>query len=405
MSDVRKPLPRNVKALSVVSLLTDISSEMIYPLLPIFLTTVLGASAAMIGTIEGFAESTASLLKLASGWWSDRVQRKPLVLFGYGLAAIMRPLVGLATSASQVLAIRVSDRVGKGIRTSPRDALLADAADPAERGRAFGFHRAADNLGAMLGPLIAWLLLQHAGVAMRSVFLWSAIPGALAIVVLLVFVREKRNVEARIDTPRSPAPAPAPSQASTDKQPLGSSFWKYLVVLLLFTLGGSTDAFLLLRASQLGVAAAMIPLLWAAHSLVKSATNTPGGMLSDKLGRKPLIVAGWVVYAIVYLLFGRATSAWQMWALFLAYGLYFGLTEGAEKALVTDLVPASKRGTAFGWYNFTVGLAALPASVIFGIVWDRFSPVAAFTMGAALAGVAALGLMVVVPGAGRRVTS
>ena len=399
MSDVRRPLPRNVKALSVVSLLTDVSSEMIYPLLPIFLTTVLGASAAMIGTIEGFAESTAALLKLASGWWSDRVRRKPLVLFGYGLAAVMRPLVGLATSASQVLAIRVSDRVGKGIRTSPRDALLADAADPAERGRSFGFHRAADNLGAMLGPLIAWLLLEHAGVAMRSVFLWSAIPGALAIVVLLVFVREKRISETRVDAPISPTP----SLVSSDSQPLGRSFWKYLFVLLLFTLGGSTDAFLLLRASQLGVTAAMIPLLWAAHSFVKSVTNTPGGMLSDKLGRKPLIVAGWAVYAIVYLLFGRATSAWQIWALFLAYGLYFGLTEGAEKALVTDLVPASKRGTAFGWYNFTVGLAALPASVIFGIVWDQFSPVAAFTMGATLAGVAAVGLMIVVPGAGRRV--
>jgi MFS family permease len=399
MSDVRQPLPRNVKALSVVSLLTDVSSEMIYPLLPIFLTTVLGASAAMIGTIEGFAESTAALLKLASGWWSDRVRRKPLVLFGYGLAAIMRPLVGLATSASQVLAIRVSDRVGKGIRTSPRDALLADAADPAERGRAFGFHRSADNLGAVLGPLMAWLLLQRAGVAVRSVFLWSAIPGVLAIVVLLVFVKEKRKSETPIDASISPPS----SAASSDSQPLGSSFWKYLVVLLLFTLGGSTDAFLLLRASQLGVAAAMIPLLWAAHSLVKSVTNTPGGMLSDKFGRRPLIVTGWIVYAIVYLLFGRATSAWQMWALFLAYGLYFGLTEGAEKALVTDLVPASKRGTAFGWYNFTVGLAALPASVVFGIVWDRFSPAAAFGMGATLAGVAAVGLMLVVPDAGRKV--
>ena len=399
MSDVRKPLPRNVKALSVVSLLTDVSSDMIYPLLPIFLTTVLGASAAMIGTIEGFAESTAALLKLASGWWSDRVRRKPLVLFGYGLAAIMRPLIGLATSASQVLAIRVSDRVGKGIRTSPRDALLADAADPAERGRAFGFHRSADNLGAVLGPLIAWLLLQHAGVAVRSVFLWSAIPGALAIIVLLVFVREKRVADSRGDAPISPTLSPTTS----DGQPLGGAFWKYLVVLLVFTLGGSTDAFLLLRASQLGVAATMIPLLWAAHSLVKSATNTPGGMLSDKLGRKPLIVAGWIVYAIVYLLFGRATSAWQMWALFLAYGVYFGLTEGAEKALVTDLVPASKRGTAFGWYNFTVGLAALPASVVFGIVWDRFSPAAAFGMGATLAGVAAVGLMLVVPGTGRKV--
>ena len=399
MSDVRQPLPRNVKALSAVSLLTDVSSEMIYPLLPIFLATVLGASAAMIGTIEGFAESISALLKLASGWWSDRVRRKPLVLFGYGLAAIMRPLVGLATSATQVLAIRVSDRVGKGIRTSPRDALLADAADPAERGRAFGFHRSADNLGAVLGPLIAWLLLQHAGVAVRSVFLWSAIPGVLAIVVLLVFVKEKRKSE----TPMDASISPPSSAASSDSQPLGSSFWKYLVVLLLFTLGGSTDAFLLLRASQLGVAAAMIPLLWAAHSLVKSVTNTPGGMLSDKLGRKPLIVTGWIVYAIVYLLFGRATSAWQMWALFLAYGLYFGLTEGAEKALVTDLVPASKRGTAFGWYNFTVGLAALPASVVFGMVWDRFSPAVAFGMGATLAGVAAVGLMLVVPGAGQKV--
>ena len=393
MSDIRQPLPRNVKALSVVSLLTDVSSDMIYPLLPIFLTTVLGASAAMIGTIEGFAESTAALLKLASGWWSDRVRRKPLVLFGYGLAAIMRPLIGLATSASQVLAIRVSDRVGKGIRTSPRDALLADAADPAERGRAFGFHRSADNLGAVLGPLIAWLLLQHAGVAVRSVFLWSAIPGVLAIIVLLVFVREKRITESRVDSPISPNLSPMTSNG----QPLGGAFWKYLVVLLVFTLGGSTDAFLLLRASQLGVTAAMIPLLWAAHSFVKSVTNTPGGTLSDKLGRKPLIVAGWIVYAIVYLLFGRATSTWQIWALFLAYGLYFGLTEGAEKALVTDLVPASKRGTAFGWYNFTVGLAALPASVIFGIVWDQFSPVAAFTMGATLAGVAAVGLVWLVP--------
>ena len=399
MSDVRQPLPRNVKALGVVSLLADVSSDMIYPLLPIFLTTVLGASAAAIGTIEGFAESTAALLKLASGWWSDRVRRKPLVLFGYALAAVARPLVGLATTVSQVLAIRMSDRVGKGIRSSPRDALLADAADPSERGRAFGFHRAADNLGAVLGPLVAWLLLQREGMAIRSVFLWSAVPGVLSIVVLMVFVKEKHKSALPVDAEVSPI-AVAPS---TDAETLGRPFWKYLCVLLLFTLGCSTDAFLLLRASQLGVAAAMIPLLWAAHNLVKSLTSTPGGALSDRLGRKPLIVTGWIVYAVVYLLFGRATAAWQIWVLFLVYGLYFGLTEGVEKALVTDLVPASKRGTAFGWYNFTVGLAALPASVIFGIVWDRFSPAAAFGMGATLAGVAALGLLIVVPGAGRRV--
>ncbi len=393
MTDVRRPLPRNVKALGVVSLLSDVSSEMIYPLLPIFLMTVLGASAATIGTIEGFAESTAAMLKLASGWWSDRVRRKPLVLFGYGLAAAMRPLVGLATSASQVLAIRVSDRVGKGIRTSPRDALLADAAAASDRGRVFGFHRAADNLGAVLGPLLAWLLMHRTGVAIRSVFLWSAIPGVLGIMVLVVFVKEKHNVGPQINADALPIAA---ASAKND-QALGRPFWKYLLVLLVFTLGCSTDAFLLLRASQLGVAAAMIPLLWAAHNLVKSLTNTPGGALSDKLGRKPLIVAGWIVYAIVYLLFGRATTEWQVWALFLVYGLYFGLTEGVEKALVADLVPASKRGTAFGWYNFTIGLGALPASVIFGLVWDRVSPAAAFEMGAALAGVAAVGLVWLVP--------
>jgi MFS family permease len=392
MPRAQPPLPRNVKALGLVSLLSDVASEMIYPLLPLFLTSVLGASAAAIGTIEGFAESVASLLKLASGWLSDRVRRKPLVLFGYGLAAIVRPLIGVATSVSQVMAIRISDRVGKGVRTSPRDALLADSVDASIRGRAFGFHRASDNMGAVLGPLVAWVLLQWVHVPLRSAFLWAVIPGALSVVVLILFVKEKSLAA------ESRSAGPAQSRPKVPRgQPLGSAFWKYQAVLLVFTLGCSTDAFLLLRASHLGVPMSMIPLLWAVHNLVKSLTNIPGGALSDRIGRKPLLIAGWIWYAIVYLLFGRATSQWQIWALFLMYGLYFGLTEGVESAMVADLVPAARRGTAYGWYNLTIGLGALPASVIFGIVWDRFSPATAFTMGAVLAGVAGAGLLLIVP--------
>lgn len=381
-------LSRNVKALAAVSLLTDASAEMIYPLLPLFLTTVLGASAAMVGTIEGLAESTASLLKLASGWWSDRVRRKPMVLFGYGLASFVRPLVALATSPAHVLAIRLSDRVGKGIRTSPRDALLADSTVPAQRGRAFGFHRAADNLGAVIGPLVAWVLLQRDSVPLRSVFLWAAVPGIASVVVLALFVRETPRTEPRV--------AVVDRSRAAGRQ-LGGAFWRYLCVLLVFTLGNSTDAFLLLRSSQLGVATAMVPILWAAFNLVKAVASTPGGVLSDVIGRRPLIVAGWVLYAAVYLLFARATEAWHAWALFLLYGLHYGLTEGVERALVADLVPADRRGTAFGWYNFAIGLGALPASVIFGIVWTRVSPQAAFTLGASLAMSATLGLVLFVP--------
>jgi MFS family permease len=289
----------------------------------------------------------------------------------------------------------MSDRVGKGIRTSPRDALLADSAEPSQRGRAFGFNRAGDNLGAVIGPLIAWMLLQRAPVPMRSVFFWAAVPGVLSVIVLLVFVREKTG------TARTTATAEPRMNAENGRMgadtPLGSVFWKYLAVLLVFTLGNSSDAFLLLRASQVGVPTAMVPILWAAFNLVKSVSSTPGGVLSDRVGRRPLIVTGWLLYAAVYLLFGHAAVQWQVWALFLVYGLFYGLTEGVEKAMVADLVPAARRGTAFGWYNFTIGLAALPASLMFGLVWDRVSPVAAFTLGAALAVVAALGLVMVVP--------
>ncbi len=382
-------LPRNVVALAAVSFLTDVATEMAYPLLPVFLSSVLHVGATSVGAIEGAAESTAAILKLLSGWWSDRVtRRKPLVVWGYGLASLIRPLIGIAQSFSQVLAIRVTDRVGKGIRSSARDALIADSVDPKFRGRAFGFHSAGDNAGAMLGPLIAFALLRWEGLDLRHLFLWTAVPGALAMLVLVFWVRE---------VPRSAEPA-KPKVGRLEGK-MGGRFWAFLGVLVLFTLGNSTDAFLLLRANQLGVAAALIPIVWALLNVVKAITNTPGGILSDRLGRKPLIVAGWLVYAAVYFAFARAHAAWQAWALFAAYGLYFGLTEGVLSALVADLVPANRRGAAFGWYNLAIGIAALPASLLFGAVWDRWGSPVAFQMGALIALAAALGMAAISVGA------
>lgn len=393
---VPRSLGRNVIALAAVSFLTDVSSEMIYPLLPFFLTAALGASAATLGTIEGAAETTASLLKLASGWWSDRVRRrKPLVLLGYGLASLARPLVAVAHSAGQVLAIRLTDRVGKGIRNSPRDALIAESVAPSIRGRAFGVHRAADHAGAVLGPLIAFVLLQRAGMELRAVFWLAAIPGVLAVLAVILFVREA--------PPRAEPPVAASRGEPAPEARGGSlprSFWAYLAIVLVFTLGNSTDAFLLLRAGQLGVPMAAIPLLWAALHVVKSATSAPGGVLSDRFGRVPALVAGWAVFAAAYAGFAMATEAWHAWALFLLYGVFFGLAEPAERALVADFVPAERRGTAFGWFHLTVGIGSLPASVLFGIVWDRLGASAAFFLSAGLAVVSAA-LLTILRGARR----
>ena len=383
----RPALGRNVIALGVVSFLTDVSSEMIYPLLPVFLTAVLGADAAFVGAIEGAAESTAALLKLASGWWSDRVRRrKPLVVLGYGIASVMRPLVAIAQSAGQVLLIRVSDRVGKGIRNAPRDALIAESVDPSIRGRAFGFHRAMDNAGGILGPLIAFAVLTWHFAELRTVFWLAAIPAVLSLMVLIAFVR---------DVPAAEKPA-ADTKSLDLGQHMGARFWTVLGVIFVFTLGNSTDAFLLLRANQLGVPVALAPILWAALHVVKSASNVPGGVLSDRVGRRPTLIAGWLLYALVYFGFARATAAWHAWALFAAYGVFFGLTEGSERALVADMVARERRGTAFGWYNLAIGLGALPASLLFGYVWDHAGAPTAFLMGASLALAAAVGMTLVV---------
>ena len=380
-SSTRK-LGRNVYALAAVSFFTDVSSEMIYPLLPVFLTTVLGASAGFIGAIEGTAESIAALLKLASGWWSDRVRRrKPMVVAGYALASAMRPLVAIAQSATQVLLIRVSDRVGKGIRSAPRDALIADSIHASVRGRAFGVRSAADNAGALLGPLIAFAILARWHASLRTVFWLAAIPGAIAVIVAIVGVREVRQRE-RLD-----------GETPSLHRGMGGRFWAFLAVIFVFTLGNSTDAFLLLRARQLGVPVALAPILWALLNGVKSMSNIPGGALSDRIGRRPTLAAGWIVYAVVYFLFARATQAWEAWALFAGYGIFFGLSEGTELALVADVVPADRRGSAYGWYYLAIGIGALPASLIFGVLWDRFGSPFAFSAGAGLALAAALALL------------
>jgi MFS family permease len=392
VTQARPPLSRNVRVLAAVSFFTDVASDMIYPLLPLFLSTVLGTSAAVLGVIEGLAETVSSLLRLPAGWYSDRIKRrKPFVVMGYTLASVVRPLIGLAQGAGQVLAIRLTDRFGKGMRSAPRDALIADSVPLSQRGYAYGVHRAADNLGAVMGPLVAWALLTLAWVDLRGLFLWAALPGAVAVVLVVFFVTETRT-PTPVKTPKAVAEVGAVARTA-----LGPAFWRYLAVVFVFTLSASTDAFLLLRATQLGVATAMIPIIWALLHVVKSSSSVIGGALSDRVGRRPLILGGWALYALVYLGFAVAEVQWHAWALFVVYGLYFGATEGTEKAFVADLVPSASRGTAFGWFHAALGLGALPASVVFGVVWEQLGAESAFVMGAGIAAVAALLFVLVVP--------
>lgn len=383
---LRRGLSRNVVILGIVSFLNDASSEMIYPLLPVFLTSVLGAGPAVLGVIEGIAESTASFLKLYSGYLSDRVRRrKTWVVAGYAISNIIRPLIAVAGSWLQVLALRFADRVGKGLRTSPRDALIADSTPAESRGSAYGFHRAMDHAGAVAGPLIAaGLLLVFPG-RISLVFLLSFVPGLLAVAVVVAGLRERAAA--------APAARGTGFNARSAWSEMPGRFRTYLLIVVLFTLGNSTDAFLLLRAQELGVPMALLPVLWVALHAVKMAVSVPGGRLSDRIGRQRVITAGWIVYALVYIGFALAGEHWHAWALFVVYGTYFGLTEGVEKALVADLAPAHLRGSAFGLYHLAVGLAALPASVLFGLIWQQAGAGVAFGFGAFLAIAAAVLLM------------
>jgi MFS family permease len=377
-----------VLVLGVASFLTDLSSEMIFPLLPIFLTTVLAAGPRALGVIEGLAESTASLLKVASGIWTDRTRRrKPLVVLGYSLSGAVRPLIALATAWPVVLALRIGDRIGKGTRTSPRDALIADVTPLALRGRAYGMHRAFDHAGAVAGPLVAAALLQWGGLSIRQVFLLAAVPAALVIAVLALGVRE----------PAAPPPAPA-AAAATPVAGLGLPYRRLLLAIVVFTLGNSTDAFLLLRLGEAGLAPALLAAVWSALHVVKSGTTYLGGRLSDRLGRRPMVIAGWLVYAAVYLAFAVVADTAALVATFLVYGVHFGLTEPVEKAWVAELAPAAARGRAFGWYHGAIGFAALPASLLFGALWQGFGSATAFATGSALALVASA-LLLRVPGA------
>jgi MFS family permease len=392
---IKKRLSSGVITLGWVSLLTDFSSDMIYPLLPDFLTRTLGASPAIIGLIEGVAEATASITKTLSGWWSDRMaRRKPLVVAGYSIAAVARPLIGLATSWIQVLAIRFADRVGKGIRTAPRDALLADLVSPESRGRAYGLQRAMDNAGAVVGPLTAALLLGTVLPDERHVFLLAFVPGVLGVLLLVRRVRESPRAHL-LPAAESPSLAPAPTgRAGASRQRLPRRFWVATAIFVLFTLANSTDAFLLLRARDSGVPLWQIPLLWAFFHAVKAITGVPGGILADRIGRVPAVAIGWLVYALAYAGFAYVSTPGALWALFGGYALFFALTEGAERALVADLVGGTLRGRAFGIFHGAIGAAALPSSILFGLWWKLFGPKTAFLIGSAiaLAALAALGL-------------
>ncbi|MGD9858089.1 MAG: MFS transporter [Planctomycetaceae bacterium] len=367
-------LPRNVRLLGAASLLNDIASEMMFPLLPQFLMTVLGGNRFHLGIIEGVADSCASLLKLWSGARSDRAERrKGFLVFGYALAAVARPVIGIAAAPWQVFFARAADRIGKGVRSAPRDALIADSTPAEFRGRAFGFHRGMDHLGAAIGPVLATVFLWYWPGELRMLFLLTFAPGLVVVALLALGLHEARRTESAGES--------VPSTA----QPLDRNFRLYVLALVVFTLGNSSDAFLLVRASELGVPTTLLPLLWFAFHVVKSVGNLLVGGLVDRVGpRRPLLL-GWCSYAGLYVAFGLATAAWQAWALFLAYGLFYALTEPAEKTLVVNLAGPARKGLAFGWYNFAIGIAALPSSVVFGSLYEQFGPLAAFGWGAGLA--------------------
>lgn len=379
-------LPSTVWLLGLVSFLNDLASDLVYPLLPLYLASVLMAGPKALGIIEGIAEATGSLLKLFAGVLADKTRStKYWVVGGYSLAALGRPILALAGSWPVVLALRFSDRVGKGLRSSPRDAMLALSVAPHQRGLAFGLHRALDNAGAVAGPLLAaWLLYR--GMPIRDILLWTLVPGVMTVALALCIREPHREM---------PLHKPAFNWTLQGFPPV---FKRYLVVLALFTLGNSSNMFLLLRAREMGLAESQVPLLWALASGMAMLFSTPLSALSDRLGRTRLIVSGWAVYGLFYLLLGlNGHNLWLLWPLFAFYGLFMAATEGAEKALVADLAPKELLGTAYGWFNLTAGVMLLPASMLFGWLWQTFSPETAFGFSASCAILAAVLLKFWVP--------
>ena len=380
-------LTRNVFVLGAVSLFTDISSEMIVPVRILFLVGVLGTPIILAGLIEGIAESTASLIKIFSGRLADRVSdRKPLVLAGYSLSNFVKPLLGLAGTWPQALGLIFVDRVGKGMRGSPRDAMLADATTPQHRGKAFGFHRAMDTLGAAIGPLLAFVILAATNNDLRAVFWWTALPGILSVLVIIFFLREGRRERAA--KPLVAASGPKPSQWQ-QMVALGPRFWMFTAISTIFAVGNSSDAFIFLRTEGLERTLEAVPLIYFGYNVVYAVLATPLGVLSDRWGRLPVLVAGYIAFGGVYLGWALASQPWHAVALFLIYGIYAAATEGVGKALVTDVVPKAQRGTALGWFAGLTGFAALPANVIGGWLWSQFGPQATFALGAWLGCVAA----------------
>jgi len=385
--NIRPKIPTIVIALGIVSMLTDASSEMIYPLLPAFLTQVLGATPAALGLIEGIAESTSALLKIASGSFADRMpRRKPLVIVGYGIAGVVRPLVAFAQTWPFVLAVRFTDRVGKGIRSAPRDALLADSTAPENRGAAYGVHRALDHTGAVIGPLSASFCLLTLGLGYRDIFLIAAIPAIVSLVVLFFFVHEVPRKESQLANGK----ALSFRSLRADWFRLPRELKILLVAIFVFTLGNSSDAFLILRLNDAGISPGYSALAWAGLHVIKVGATWVGGPMSDRLGASRMMVVGWVWYAVIFAAYGLATDHAAIITLFLLYGLHFGFAEPAERALVASLAPMELRGTAFGLFYFVTGMAALPASLLFGWLFQTYGVAVAFCTGGTLALIACL---------------
>jgi MFS family permease len=383
----------NVFFLGIVSLLTDVSSEMIFTLVPLFLFNVLRIGTPVIGLIGGLTEGADAILRIFGGWFSDRIgKRKILAVLGYSISTIAKPFMYLASSWGSVLAVRFGDRVGKGIRTSPRDALVADSVSAGERGKGFGLHRAMDTFGAVLGLAIAAViiyLVQGRGLTLSlETYQWlvlvGVVPAVLAVLVLLFFVREQRK----------PSSSDIGSQVSfKGVGGFDTRFKLFLAIMAVFTLGNSSDFFVILRAQDLGSSVIYVVLMLVVFNFAYAATSLPAGVLSDRLGRRWVITLGWFIYVLVYLGFALASELWQVWLLFACYGVYYGVVEGVARAFVADLVPEEKRGTAYGLYHGVVGLTLLPASLIAGWLWQAYSPAAPFYFGAGLAFIAMLGIM------------